>query len=211
MIEFKLFGIPVRVMPIFWITLGLIGLIGSDIQDGNGLLEIALFVLAGFFSILIHEMGHALMIKKYKLPTQVVLASFGGYAMYPAGVLNRLQSFLVTAAGPGLQILGGLVVLIALKFVELPNSMILIFFDDFLWVSFAWAILNCLPILPLDGGQMLSAIMGPKRSSAVYLISVIIAGVMAALALKIGAIFGVLFMGMFAWQNFKAWQQSKGK
>ncbi|MFC5051391.1 metalloprotease [Rubritalea spongiae] len=211
MVEFKLFGIPVKVMPIFWITLGIIGLIGSDIRDGLGLLEVALFVLAGFLSILIHEMGHALMIKKYKLPTQVVLASFGGYAVYPAGVLNRLQSFLVTAAGPGLQILGGLVVLAALNFIELPNSMINLFFYNFLWVSFAWAILNCVPILPLDGGQMLSAIMGPKRQNAVFIISFSVAALLAITALVYQQIFLVLFMGMFAYQNFQAWQQSKGK
>jgi Zn-dependent protease len=211
MVEFKLFGIPVRVMPIFWITLGLIGLIGSDIRDALGLLDIALFVLAGFLSILIHEMGHALMIKKYKLPTQIVLASFGGYAVYPAGSLNRLQSFLVTAAGPAAQLAVAYALAFALPFFSIPPNKFLEFLIIFIFISKFWAFLNCLPIMPLDGGQMLAAIMGPRRRAGLHLTGVVTAAIMAVVALQFGAIFGVLFMGMFAWQNYQAWQQTKGQ
>lgn len=212
MVEFRLFGIPVTVMPIFWLTLGLIGLmIGADLRDSQGWLVIALFVLAGFISILIHELGHALMIRRYQLPTKIVLAAFGGYAVYPAGMLNRLQSFLVTAAGPGLQLLAAGLTWYGLSFIELPDTMIQLFVGIFIQVSMFWAILNCLPILPLDGGQMLAAILGPKRQSTVLLISTITATLMALAALYLGEIYIVLFMGMFAWQNFQAWQQSKNQ
>ena len=213
MIEFKLLGIPVRVEPNFWFTLGLVGLIGSNIRSANGLLDLALFILAGFVSLLIHEMGHALMIKKYQLPTQIVLSNFGGYATYPAGILNRVQSFLVTAAGPGLQVIVALATLLVVYRLLpgdlLQDNMLTHFIDTFITISLFWAALNCLPIHPLDGGQMLAAILGPKRQSIVHLISMITAGLMIIVAYKFGALFGALFCGMFAYQNYKAWQQSK--
>ena len=95
MIEFKLFGIPVRVEPLFWLTIAILGG-GLSAKSSEGLLLVALFVLAAFVSVLIHEMGHAMMIRKFGLPTEITLTTLGGYATYPAGVLSRKKSFLVT-------------------------------------------------------------------------------------------------------------------
>ncbi|SHK37942.1 Zn-dependent protease (includes SpoIVFB) [Rubritalea squalenifaciens DSM 18772] len=202
MVEFKLLGIPVRVEAIFWITLGLLGFIGIGIE-GNGLLLIALFVLAGFISILIHEMGHALMIRKYGLPTQVVLAAFGGYAQYPAGYLTRKQDFLVTLAGPASQLLCGLGVFFALPYLQLPNNLVNEFLWFFLFVSIFWSVLNCLPVLPLDGGRMLAAIMGPRRLRQVLMVSIVTAVAVALFAVFMQAMFGAILMGMFAYQNIQ--------
>ncbi len=206
MVAFKIFGIPVRVEPSFWITLGLIGLIGSNIRDQNGLLLLALFVIAAFISILIHELGHALTLKAYKVHPNITLASFGGFATYPAGSLNRLQAFLMTAAGPGLQLLGAGAAYLIFRDIDLSNSLLADFVNTFISISIFWAILNCLPILPMDGGQMLSAILGPKRQPIVHIVGIITSIIFAIIALFIGAIFATLFMGMFAYQNFKAWQ-----
>lgn len=207
MVEFKLFGIPVRVEVSFWITLGLLGFISFGVEE-NGILKIALFVLAAFLSILIHEMGHALMIKKYRLPTQIVLAAFGGFAQYPAGYLNRKQDFLVTLAGPAIQLACGLAVYLGLMQYGSPQNMASHFIYFFMSVSIFWAILNCLPILPLDGGRMMAAIMGPKRARVVFITGIITSVLVGFLALAVGAIFGLIFMGMFAYQNFQLLQQT---
>ena len=53
----------------------------------------AMFMLAAFVSVLIHEMWHALTIKRFKQPTQVVFIFMGGYATYPLGVLTRKRPF----------------------------------------------------------------------------------------------------------------------
>jgi nicotinamide riboside transporter PnuC len=58
----------------------------------------------------------------------------------------------------------------------------------------------------MDGGQMLSAVLGPKRQSMVHMIGLVTSVIFAIIALQFGAIFGTLFMGMFAYQNYKAWQ-----
>ncbi len=209
MIEFKLFGILIRIEPSFWFIIGLLGLFSFGLRAENAILIVALFVLAAFISILIHEMGHALIIRKYKLPTQIVLSNFGGYAMYPAGILNRKQSFLVSLAGPALQGLTGLAFFFALPYLNLNNNYLPFFTFIFFQISVFWALLNCLPVLPLDGGQMLAALMGPKRKTAVHLTSLITAGLVGAYAFVAGYPLGAIFMGMFGYQNFQAWQQSK--
>ncbi|MGJ8677482.1 MAG: metalloprotease [Akkermansiaceae bacterium] len=206
MFEFKLLGIPVRVELWFWITLAFIS--GKwNIQSPEQILDLVLFMLAGFFSILIHEFGHALMIKKYGHFTQVVLSNFGGYATMPRGVLSRKQSFLVTAAGPAIQVLAGAIMLLVI-FPLLPSAALIKNFGYyFFFVSFFWAAINCIPIYPLDGGQMLAAIMGPKRSKTVHLIGMLLAGGVGIWALTSGSFLLTAFMGMFAYQNYQLYSQ----
>lgn len=205
MLSFRLFNIPVHVQPWFWLTLVLIGG-GLGANNAEAIMIVGMFVLAGFISILVHEFGHALMIKKYRLPTEVHLVAFGGFARYPAGQLGRKESFLVTAAGPAIQIALGVIALIILRNVPVPQGSLLHYMLLYLvWVSFVWAILNCLPVYPLDGGQMLAAIMGPNRIKTVFLIGIIVSiavGLIAFLLLQAWLL--LIFMGFFAYQN---WQQ----
>lgn len=208
MIQFRLLGIPVTIHPVFWLTLALLGGALSGISTKAQLLGLGLFVLAGFISILVHEMGHALTIRYYKLPTQIYLQAFGGFATHPAGVLNRLQSFLVTAAGPGIQILLGIVALLALIYVPLPDTPIKMFLWDLIWVSFVWAILNCFPIYPLDGGRMLESILGPRRIRTVFITGLVTASVLAVLSMMSRQFFLAIFMALFAWENYKLLQQA---
>lgn len=193
----------------FWLTLALLGGALSGISTKAQLLSLGLFVLAGFISVLVHEMGHALTIRYFKLPTQIVLQAFGGYATHPAGVLNRLQSFLVTAAGPAIQILLGLAALAALLYAPLPKTLI----QDFLWslfgVSIIWAVLNCFPIYPLDGGRMLESILGPRRIRAVFITGLITAALLGLAAVALSQPFLAIFMGLFAWENYKNLQQHR--
>ena len=210
-INFRLFGISVTVHPIFWLTLALIGGALSGISTKMELLALALFILAGFLSILVHEMGHALTIRHYRLPTEIVLQAFGGYATHPAGVLTRLQSFLVTAAGPGIQLLLGVAALLVFWYAPLPDTPIRFFLLDLVWVSFVWAILNCFPIYPLDGGRMLESILGPRRIRAVFLTGLVTAALLGLAAVALSEPFMAIFMGLFAWQNWKSLQQTPSR
>lgn len=206
MFRFNLFGITVTVEPWFWLTMAFLG--GAlRVDSKDGFLNVILFVMAGFISILIHEMGHALMIRKYKLPTQIVLTTFGGYATHPAGVLSRKQSFLVTAAGPGIQIVLGLLALAFIWNFKMPSQP----FAHFAWtlcgISLFWAVLNCLPIFPLDGGQMLAAILGPHRAKATHTTGVVCSGILGILAFSSRQYFIAIFMGFFAYQNYQMLKQ----
>lgn len=207
MIHFSIFGIPVRVEPWFWITMALIG---GGLSAGNSLeiMLVLVFIFAGFLSILTHELGHALMIRRYGLPTSITLQAFGGFAAYPAGRLDRKQSFLVTAAGPAVQFVLGVLLIVVASSLPIPEgSLFGPFLTYLIWVSIAWSILNCLPVYPMDGGQMLAAVLGPQRQRFVHLISAIVA-VAIGLAgfVFLNTILLPIFMALFAWQNWQAYQ-----
>lgn len=203
MIRFHLFGIPITVLPWFWITLAIIG--ADSLATSEDLFRLLLFLLAGFLSILVHELGHGLTIKKLGAPTEIVLQAFGGFATYPLNRFNRKQDFLITAAGPGIQlVLGG----IALAFyLNLSEEILKTMGGHFLFtlcvISFIWAIFNLMPIFPMDGGQLLNAVLGPKLKKITHTISVIAAVSLGILALKFGFFIAIFFMGYFAYQNIQ--------
>jgi stage IV sporulation protein FB len=208
MIHFSLFNIPVRVLPWFWITLALIG--GALRADSKeAIFKILLFMLAGFISILVHELGHALTAKHFGKRVEIVLQAFGGYAAYSGGErLTKLQTLAITAAGPGIQILLGVAALILTKQVDDLSLQAKYFFSILYLISLLWAILNLLPVLPLDGGRLLETMLGPQRIRLTLQISISVAVGIAALALvyNVGILLPI-FMGMMAYESYKALKQ----
>jgi len=211
MIQFKLLGIPVRVEPWFWLTMVLIGG-GLHANDALSILLVGVFVVAGFVSILIHELGHALTIRRYGLPTEIALIAFGGFASYPANRLDRKQSFLVTVAGPGIQAMLGLLALAAFLLLPMPPASLLrAFFYDLAVISLFWALFNCLPVYPMDGGQMLAAVLGPRKLPWVFLTGALVAAAVGLAGyLTIGSLLLAVFMGFFAVKNWQDFVKSRG-
>ncbi len=208
MVRFSIFGIPVRVEPFFWISLVLIGGIGS-VNTPEAILRIALFVMAGFISILVHELGHALTARKFGAYSEITLQAFGGYAAYSGVRLSRLKSFLVTAAGPVAQIILGLSVMLLLFRLPKLNLNADYFLNKLMLISIVWAVLNLLPIMPLDGGQMLNSILGPQRIKITLWVTIIVAIGIALLMLSTGmGIIFPIFLGMFAWQAIQALKEN---
>jgi stage IV sporulation protein FB len=206
MIRFSLFGIPVEIQPFFWVVLIMLG--GATRADtAQEILQIALFVMAGFISILVHELGHALTARAFGGSVHIVLQAFGGYAAYSGLRSNRWHSFLITAAGPAVQIALGACVFGIFQFVNL-NANMEYFASVLIQISFVWAILNLLPVVPLDGGQMLSAALGPKRIKLTLWISIAVSvmGVIALFQYTHSIVFP-MFLGMFAWQAWQALKQ----
>ena len=204
MIQFSLFNIPVRVLPWFWLSLAIIGG-ATRVSEKEQFFLLLLFLIAGFISIIVHELGHALTAKAFGKRVEIVLEAFGGYAAYSGGApLSRPRTFLVTAAGPALQIVLGLVVYF---FAELFPGMSLqaLYFVKVLYkISFGWAALNLLPVLPLDGGRILQTILGPSRIKLTLMISIVVAvGVGVPYYTMTNSILLPIFMCMFAYQAFK--------
>ena len=209
MIRFSLFGIPVVVQPFFWISLLILGARGGA-DTSTEIFEILLFVLAGFISILVHELGHALTAKAYGANTAITLEAFGGYAAYSGVVMNRLKSFLITAAGPAIQITLGIGVLLLLRALPQISENGEYFLENLMIISFFWAILNLLPVLPLDGGQMLNAILGPARIKITLWVTIIVAvGIGITMFVKLHSFIFPIFLGMYAWQAFQALKESR--
>lgn len=209
MIRFNLFGIPVAVQPFFWLTLVILG--GDHGADSaEAVFGIMIFVLAGFTSILVHELGHALTARSFGANVHIVLEAFGGYAAYSGARIDRKKSFIITAAGPLIQLALGALVLAPL-YLEFEMNHYAFSFLSVLWkISFFWALLNLLPILPLDGGRLLEAVLGPTRIKTTLWVTIITAVSIALilLATSQGGFIFPIFLGMFAYQAFQALKEN---
>jgi Zn-dependent protease len=166
---------------------------------------VAMWIGVAFLSILIHELGHALVMRRFgDRRVEIVLYAFGGFAA-GSSWHSRREQILISAAGPAAQILGGAIVwLLALSLPPGPPLMQYAI-GSFLWVSFFWAFLNLLPVLPLDGGRITEAVLGPQRERTTLSISLVCAGALAIYMLAVqGQIFAALFFGMLAYNNVQA-------
>jgi Zn-dependent protease len=181
--NFVLFGIPIRTSPWFWLAAFMLGQsaatfpINGKAAGGQGLL---VWTVAIFLSILIHELGHSLAFRYFGFDSHIVLYHFGGIAVadrnryggYAAVESNPWNDIAISAAGPAAQLLAAAVVIVLLKLTgygvpdpigwlgsllagrPLPSDYLEMFLFLFLAVSILWALMNLLPVYPLDGGQI---------------------------------------------------------
>ena len=205
MVQFHLLGFPVTVQPWHWAILAFCG--GAlGIRDPEDLLRL-LFMPAGFVSILIHELGHALTMRQFGCRhISIVLHGFGGYALSQGARFTRWQQMLVSLAGPLLQAACGLFLLFLLReSLSAMSEWARRLTGSFVLISLYWAILNLIPVFPLDGGQVLKAFLGPRRIQLTLGISMSVAIVVACLIyLTSGSILFPILLVYMAVENYKA-------
>jgi Zn-dependent protease len=252
-LSFQVFGFPVRVHPFFWLAGVLMGY--STLQ--HGVIDLVIWVGAMFVSILIHELGHALMIRRFGRDAHIVLYMMGGLAIegrpqsqfgnpwsldsYMGGYQPRPRSpqeqILISAAGPGIQfLLAGLVIagvyasrgvlefgyyrIPFLPFAELGgglarNRNLSILVNDLLQINILWALMNLLPVLPLDGGQIALQVFMQQDAWQGHIralwLSVIVGGIMAVLGIAVlGDKFMMLLFASLAASSYFTILQSGG-
>ena len=213
MLQFSLFKIPIQVQPFFLLIMAYIGGGFNLIQafTTNGLIHMLVFMAAGFVSILVHELGHALMMQRYGRHPQIILHGMGGVAMSSGSAFSKKENLLVTIMGPAAQIVLGLIALGIWKGIgsdNFPTSQSLHFISSLTWVSLFWALANLIPVHPLDGGQILGSLLGNHRRKALHLTSCVIAGLIIAFLLVTGIGFqmpiGLIILGFLLFENIKA-------
>jgi hypothetical protein len=105
-VSFRFLGFPVRVHPLFWV---IVALIGSRGEIGNmklWLIDLAIWIAAVFVAILVHELGHGLVFRHvFRVPSMLVLHGAGGLAIPFArhqrklGILGFFSEVFLSAAG----------------------------------------------------------------------------------------------------------------
>ncbi|MCS7304321.1 MAG: hypothetical protein NZ602_04350 [Thermoguttaceae bacterium] len=233
---FRLLGIPVRVHPFFWIVALILG--ANQIRSP---VDLILWVLAVFVAILVHELGHALLMRLLGFHPAITLYGLGGYASYDRvwGGSNLGHTpggqILIHAAGPGASLalaafIIGLVWLsgIQLEFqIGLPYGLWVGFFlpgsellNQFLnWlvtILLAWSFLNLMPVYPLDGGQMVREVLiwlNPHQGMVQTLVlSVLVGGALCLAALLVWkSWFLAILFGYLAFANFMTLQATAGR
>ena len=227
-LHFRLFGIPVRVHPFFWVTSVFLGM-GSKEADP---VDILVWVGVVFFSILVHEFGHATMQRRFGGHPRVTLYGLGGLASCDDCDRSPSRQILILLAGPFAGfLLAGIVVAILKAFGHFNGFVLdwvpvrwtpfdvryyfendkLALVDLIIWdllvANILWGLINLLPVYPLDGGQIARELftLGNPRAGIIQSLqlSAGTAVLVAVYALTKSSIYTCAMFGILAYNNFQ--------
>ncbi|MEM1099690.1 MAG: site-2 protease family protein [Planctomycetota bacterium] len=212
-LNFRLFGIPVRIHPFFWLIAVLLG------QSTPAPADLAVWVVAVLVSIVVHELGHALLQRFWGGRPSIVLYGFGGLAMAPGVRLTPWRQIAISLAGPAAGFLLAGVTWLVDPLVGADPRAVFLFVRFLLVINIFWGVFNLLPIYPLDGGQvsreLFTMVMRPDRGIVVSLwVSIVCCGVAAAwLFQATGSLWNTVLLIALAvnnYQTLQAYQGSRG-
>ncbi len=208
---FSVFGIPVHVS--IWHLLTLLFFFQTSFQNG---VEFGLAMLfAASASVFLHEMGHALTSRHFGLQPTVVLTGFGGFTSHQPARRPR-DEFLVVAAGPTMNfVLAGCLFGLHTAFAgeDGDTGFAQVLMSQIIFLNIFWGIYNLLPIMPLDGGQLLRVTLRrfvKKSLNAdrwTHRVGLVLGAVMAVFfAVQFHSVFGAVLLGLAAFENYRALQ-----
>lgn len=212
---FKVFGIEMRVHWSFILIVVYYAFLYSSTGSNPviGALYGVLMILLLFLFVTLHELGHALVAKHYKINVpHITLLPIGGVASLERMPEKPLQEFLIAIAGPLVNLvlaallapLAAYAVVAAVNSGQLTaNTADIIRFAQTpglgnLVVSLALtnlllALFNLLPAFPMDGGRILRALLAMAMS---YVQATRIAVVVGRLMAAIFAFWGIMGGGI---------------
>jgi Zn-dependent protease len=236
-VHFNVLGIPARIHPGFWIMAFILAFnsAGRPPQPLQALINMAIILV----SILVHELGHAILQRRFGLNSRIVLYHLGGLAIADQGFSgferrrarrDTRDSILISLAGPGAGfLLAALVILIvflcrgSVSFAGFPDLWrlrmpsgtspnIYAMIDFALFVNIFWGLMNLVPVLPLDGGQVAREIIthrDPYDGLAKALQLSIAVGIVAAVVMWLvaGQQYAGMMFALLAVSNYLTLQQ----
>jgi Zn-dependent protease/CBS domain-containing protein len=167
---FRFFGVPVRLH--FTFVLLVVSVAVSVLGSAQSNSSYAIFLVGSLVSVLLHELGHALMASRFGIRTTEIV-------MFPIGGLSRMDRPLpptaeicVALAGPVVNLLlaGGIFAYMfathEAAFVKVhdllqpggQSALALLLYGNILLAGF-----NLLPAFPMDGGRILRALLSYIR------------------------------------------------
>lgn len=147
---FSLFGIPIKVTFSFLMLLGFAALAWGGLQA-------VIAVVAVFAMVLAHELGHALVARRFHVPILGIdLHFFGGAAKLAHLPTSPRQEILIAAAGPAVSfaLAAASFGLYAVTSLEVARWLATI--------NFMLGAFNLLPALPMDGGRIFRAALSRR-------------------------------------------------
>ncbi|MEM8678363.1 MAG: site-2 protease family protein [Planctomycetota bacterium] len=242
-LRFSLLGFPVRISPWFWLVSVLLGgrLFSQGTEQNTGTL-LLIWVGVVLVSILVHELGHAFAFRHFGTSCEIVLYQFGGLAIpnayesvWQTRARDPRQQVLISAAGPAAQIASALIVAALVRASghavpsiggiagailpfrggqPLPSFAANFLVDFYLYVSIYWALLNLVPVYPLDGGQIARSLFmlygGGDAVRKSLMLSVMASGGMAFYGLATGNLLLVLMFASLGYSSYQMMNQFGG-
>ncbi len=216
---FRLGSIPVQIHLSFFLTAVILSA-GRLQQNPVLVVEWAAVVLV---SVMIHELGHALTGRVFGLSPRIDLHGMGGTTSWTQarGKITPTKSVLISVAGPGVGIVVGAIVyavvldrfgaetlslLLAGKLEPTLTQQIAL---DVIWVNAGWGFVNLLPVLPMDGGNVLLTLLnaatkgrGERPARVISIVTALLGGTVAWIVFHDW--WPALLAAMFAYDNFRA-------
>ena len=183
-----LLGIPIRVHVTFLVLLVWFATMAAA-TSRNVRTELA-FVLGVFGCVVLHELGHAAMAKRFGVKTREII-------LYPIGGVARLEripggaaELLIALAGPAVNVVLVALGAAVLALSGIPPSITMAFpwegaglGQKLLWANVMLVLFNMIPAFPMDGGRVLRGLLSISLGQDT--------------ATRIAAVVGQLFAAMF--------------
>lgn len=194
----RLFGIEIRIHMTFLFLLVFVWSTEAAVQDANTALRVLALVGIIFGSVVVHELGHALMARGSGVPAKgIILLPIGGVTILdeanviPDPINGWKRDIRIAVAGPLVNLfiagLSALVLLAAIPGFSLSAKPLLnpsALLRSIVWANLYLGLFNLLPAYPMDGGRVLRAIFSRR-------VDIVPA---TQRAVRIGHVFSILFM-----------------
>lgn len=194
--RFRLLGTPVRIRLGFLLVISVLG--SSLITRGWEHLAVWVGIVA--VSVLVHEFGHVIALRRYGADPSVELVWSGGLT---SSTLTRPlpmnESITVSLAGPLSGIMLGFFV--ELLLINVDSGWGGFLREQSWYVNIWWSLLNLLPIYPLDGGHIVQELLSAGNESKRRWIAVLGFGLIIGIVAGAGIAFGLpakwIILGLF--------------
>src|SRR5690349_6115447 len=116
------------------------------------------FAVLLYLSILLHEMSHAVMARRFGLPVRSITLEFlGGFTEIEGEPATPGQEFKIAVVGPLTSLaIGGIALLVL---IPLDGGLVTLTIGGLAGANLVLGVLNLVPGLPLDGGRVLRALV----------------------------------------------------
>ncbi len=213
----KVFGIPLRLHPTFFLLLGMLtygshsyfsqnfaSVISGPSAWAFGLGSALLLIL----SVLLHELGHCFVALREGVKVQsITLFLLGGVAQIESECRTARGEFFMAAAGPAVSFLLAAAFLMASQSAALSSPPLRSLLNNLGLLNFYLASFNLLPGLPLDGGRILKSLVWQFTGSQRRGVEVAnaIGRFLSLMAIGLGVWFTLKGMGFGLWLLLLGW------
>lgn len=202
--------IPIFIHASFWLVAGFLGFWIS-----RSLIGTLIWIGIIFFSVLIHELGHALTAYVFHRNPRIDLVAFGGVTSYPIDKLGAVKQFFIVLNGPvfGFFLFLFSAFLLRTDWITTQPIWVSYILQAVLSVNFLWTLVNLVPVLPLDGGQLMRIIFEKIWAGSGFRISLFVSMLIALAISLLGFLYQNIVLGavffLFAFQSFDSFRKVK--
>lgn len=216
-----IFGVEIRIHFSFLLLLVFIGITEHFAETtANPVRGVALVGII-FGSVILHELGHALVGKRNGIaPRAIVLMPIGGITIFdeaqPAVVPDWKRDLKVAAAGPFVNLViaaaSAAVFVLAIPSLRLWNDFYVTSSNlphSLVWSNLWLAVFNLLPAYPMDGGRVLRAIFSRRMDQVTATRRAVSIGRGFAAAFCLAGVWNAWFLAIGAFLFFAAQMEDR--